>query len=274
MRDADVVLMSGRLQEWDRFGLAPSRLASLSPRAVIGRVTMFGDDGPYADLAGGEVQALALGGLMNLIGLPEREPLRLGGVQAQSAAGLAMLTGVTIGLFARSATGNGGEFVTSVLEAVAHLEWKSAVSSSRPGPSTRRGPDAGPLIVRCRDGFFALFYRPDDWRKVMAAFDDPRLDDPKFGTLASREANREALAATIGEIAASMSKRDLYHRTQGLGIPTGYLATMGDLLHSPQYHARGFLTEIDLEAGGRGVLPAAPWQVTVGVGARAAGVRT
>lgn len=274
VRGADVVLMSGRLHEWASVGLSPARLTVIAPQLVIGRVTMFGDAGPYADLAGGEVQALALGGLMNLIGLPEREPLRLGGVQAQSAAGLAMLTGVLTGLFARAAGGGGSEFVTSVLETVAHLEWKGAVSAGGSGSSTERGPDAGPMIVPCSDGFFALFYRPDDWPKVKAALDDPRLDDPRFETHTSREAHRDALVEVVSDVTSPLTKRDLYHLTQRFGVPTGYVASIGDLLASPQYHARGFLTEVDLDTGGHGVLPGQPWRTTEASGSGGAGART
>ena len=46
---------------------------------------------------------LALGGLLHMVGEPERKPLRLGGHQASYAAGLTAFTGLTAALAARDA---------------------------------------------------------------------------------------------------------------------------------------------------------------------------
>ena len=50
-----------------------------------------------------ELAIQALGGLMHMVGEPERKPLKLGGHQASYAAGLTAFTGLTAALAAREA---------------------------------------------------------------------------------------------------------------------------------------------------------------------------
>jgi len=255
-----LVIMSGPVTEWAGRGLDPRQLVARFPSAIIGRVTMFGEDGPYADLAGGELQAQALGGLMNMVGEPPREPLRIGGFPAQFAAGLALLSGFALALYRRHATGRGGSFATSVLETVANIEWKGALSYQENGTIVTRGSDGDPAILRTQDGFFAFFYLPSDWPKVLAIMDDARLESDDFATRQARDRNRPALLAIFNERASTMTKRDLYRKTQARDLPSGYMATMSDLLNSEQYRARGFFTDIDVN-GHTGTLPGAPWRL-------------
>lgn len=262
----DVVIMSGTAATWAARQLPVARVRELAPTAVIGRATMFGDDGPYTDIVGAELQAQALGGLMNMVGEPPREPLRMGGYQAQYSTGLALLTGFSIGMFGRTQTGQGSSFSTSVLETVAHIEWKGAISYQANGAIVTRGSDGAPAILRAKDGFFAFFYRPGDWHKVVAILDDRRLEREEFATQKGRDQNRRALLEVLNDCTSKFSKRELYHRTQAGKMTTGYMATMSDLLNSEQYGARNFFEPIDLGDAGVGRLPGAPWRLVDGEG--------
>jgi crotonobetainyl-CoA:carnitine CoA-transferase CaiB-like acyl-CoA transferase len=255
-----MAVMSGPLAEWVTQGLDPRQLGAKFPSAIFGRVTLFGEDGPYADMAGGELQVQALGGLMNMVGEPPREPLRIGGFPAQYSTGLAMVTGFALALYRRSNAGLGSSFSTSVLETVANIEWKGALSYQDNGRIVTRGSDGAPAILHARDGFFAFFYRPGDWPRVLAIMDDPRLESDKFSTQEARTRNRPALLAILDECTSGMSKRELYHKTQAQGMTTGYMAAMGELLTSEQYQDRNFFTSVVVD-GRTGVLPGPPWRM-------------
>ena len=257
----DVVIMSGTGAEWEGRKLTVDRVRELAPRAVVGRVTTFGDIGPYVDIVGGELQAQALGGLMNMVGEIPREPLRIGGYPAQYSTGFALLTGFSLGLFRRAATGLGSAFSTSVIETTSHMQWKAGVSYQANGSIVTRGSDGSPAILRTKDGFFAFYYRPDDWPKVLTILDDRRLEVEEFSTQKGRDLNRPALLRVLNECASRFSKRELYHLTQAGGMTTGYMATMGDLLKSEQYRARDFFEDVDLDDFGIGRLPGASWRL-------------
>jgi crotonobetainyl-CoA:carnitine CoA-transferase CaiB-like acyl-CoA transferase len=258
----DVVLMSGTRDEWASVGLTTDRMRSLAPRAVVGRISRYGDDGPHRDLLGDELQFQALGGLMYVIGIEGREPLRMGGNVMQYAAGAALFTGALLGLYNRQATGSGAVFVTSVFELVPYLEWKNALSYQADGLVARRGDEGmAPVILPCKDGFSAFYYRPIDWANVKKLLEDPRLDAEEFATQPLRQQHRIELTAILAETTSRLEKRELYHRAQRIGLPIGYIATMGDLLESDQYLARAWLEEVDLGELGRGIVPGTPFRV-------------
>jgi len=262
LRESDVVLIAGTSAEWDLCGMTVAHVREVAAHAVVGHVTHWGDSGPYSRLRGGELVAQAAGGLMNLIGVLDREPVRLGGRAMQAAAGLAALDGVMIGLFRRQNTGEGAYFTTSEFEAVAHLEWKIASQTQAGRRRELRGEEGGgPVVVRARDGHFALFFTPRNWGEVKELIGDHRLDDARFSDRAARVEHEDELVAIVEETTRTLAKRALYHRAQALGIPAGYVATMTDLLGSPQARARDLFRSVEIEGIGVGQIPDAPWQV-------------
>jgi crotonobetainyl-CoA:carnitine CoA-transferase CaiB-like acyl-CoA transferase len=260
--EADVVLLWGTEAEWSARGLAPDRVAELAPSAVVGRVTPWGDGGPYTGFPDTELAFQATSGFMKLVGVLDREPVRLGGHALQGAAGLLALDGVMIGLFRRENTGQGARFTTSELEAAAHVEWKIATFVQAGMRRELRGEDGGgPAAVRCRDGFFGMFFMPRHWPDVKAIIGAPGLEDERFATPEGRHEHLAELVAIVEESTRTRSKLDLYQEFQAKDIPAGYVATLSDLRTSPQYVERRFFEPVSIDGVGTGELPAAPWQV-------------
>jgi crotonobetainyl-CoA:carnitine CoA-transferase CaiB-like acyl-CoA transferase len=115
--------------------------------------------------------------------------------------------------------------------------------------------------VRTRDGHFGLFFAPHHWEAMKEVLGDPRLDDPRFATPRSRAEHQAELTEVFEQTTAGMSKKELYERAQARSIPAGYIATMTDLLESPQYRARDFFRPIEVDGVGAGLVPDAPWVV-------------
>jgi crotonobetainyl-CoA:carnitine CoA-transferase CaiB-like acyl-CoA transferase len=261
LRSADVILVAGTAREWSERRLSDDRLAKLAPTAVIGWISPWGESDDAVGWPSSELSLQAASGFMRLIGDLDHEPVRLGGHPLQAITSLLVLDGVMIGLFARERTGDGSCFTTSEFEAAAHAEWKIATFVQAGLRRERRGEDNGAMVLRCRDGHFAAFFVPRDWGVIKEIIGDARLDDDAFGTPQGRMKNQERLIALIEETTATMSKKDLYHATQARGIPAGYVATVTDLLESPQYRARGFFEPVEVAGVGMGLLPDVPWQV-------------
>jgi crotonobetainyl-CoA:carnitine CoA-transferase CaiB-like acyl-CoA transferase len=76
------------------------------------------------------------------------------------------------------------------------------------------------------------------------------LDDERFGTRAERAAHADELRSLLGDWFAQRTKHEIYHAAQSLKVPAGMVATVDDLLESPQYAARGFWQTIDHPATG------------------------
>src|SRR3546814_4723640 len=105
----------------------------------MGRISMFGEQGDYAAFKGHDLQALALSGLLYIVGEPDRHPLPLPGVQASYSAGLALLSGVMVCVWAADRKPEFREIVTSGVRAAAYLDWKSQIYFEAEGKVLVRG---------------------------------------------------------------------------------------------------------------------------------------
>ena len=52
----------------ERLGLGPKDCEKINPKLVFGRITGWGQDGPYAKKAGHDINYLAVTGALNAIG--------------------------------------------------------------------------------------------------------------------------------------------------------------------------------------------------------------
>lgn len=258
---ADVILTAmddRRLAGW---GIDIDDLRSAQPRLVVGRTSVLGATGRFAALRATDLQAQALSGLMGVVGEPGRPPLRLGGRQGEYAAGLALFSGVLLAVESTARGGRGAVIRTSSLQALAFMDWKSHIHFVDNGKILQRGSVTGPFVLRCADGFVGFYYRSEEWPAVKQLVGDPALEADEFATQAARDVHRDKLLAIITAYAANLSKHEVYHRAQALGIPVGTVATTAELLRDPQYRARGFIEEFDGPSGARLARPAVPWTV-------------
>ncbi|HVY16957.1 MAG TPA: CoA transferase [Rhodopila sp.] len=186
-----------------------------------------------------EFTILALGGMLDIVGDPARQPLRLGGHQLAYAAGLAAYTGLVASLLRRPER----ETVrVSLLEVAVWINWKSVASVAAMGKlSTRAGRAAEWSVVKCKDGYLALVHQAQDWGGLRRLCDDPRLDDPLFADPPNRAKNAAALADVVEAALAPMTRAELQTRAMALRLPLGAVWEIGDLLEDAQVTARGFL---------------------------------
>lgn len=111
---ADVMTEGFRPGVLERLGLDPVELARTHPRLVIGRLSGWGNNGPYARRAGHDINYLGLSGILNAIG--KDEPVVPLNVVADFGGGaMTLLVGVLAKLVQRSITGRGGVAATSIL---------------------------------------------------------------------------------------------------------------------------------------------------------------
>ena len=121
-RTADVVVESFRPGAMERLGLGYQALRELNERLIYVSITGYGQEGPWAGLAGHDVNYLALGGALDLNGACGGPPV-IPGIQIADLAGGAMqaVNGVLLALAARAKTGRGQAVDVSMVQGVAWL---------------------------------------------------------------------------------------------------------------------------------------------------------
>jgi alpha-methylacyl-CoA racemase len=105
----DVIIDPFRPGVLEKAGLSPEDvLLKLNPRLIIGRMTGFRRDGKYSQMAGHDINYIAISGVLSLFGRKGENPYPPGNVIGDFAGGGAMcFLGILLALLAREKTGFG-----------------------------------------------------------------------------------------------------------------------------------------------------------------------
>jgi crotonobetainyl-CoA:carnitine CoA-transferase CaiB-like acyl-CoA transferase len=125
-RSADVVTESFRPGVVDRLGVDYDTVGKLNPRIVYASITGFGQDGPYRDLVGHDINYASIGGLVGMTGRSGEAPVIPGTLIGDFAAGgMSAAIGILAALAARERTGAGQYVDVSMTDAIVGLmaEW-------------------------------------------------------------------------------------------------------------------------------------------------------
>ncbi|MFZ5916379.1 MAG: CaiB/BaiF CoA transferase family protein [Chloroflexota bacterium] len=104
---ADVVLEGFRPGITARLGVDDEALRRLNPRLVYCSISGYGQTGPRRDQPGHDVNYMAYGGALSLMGPPGKPPLIPGLQMADILAGLNAAVGILLALLARQSSGAG-----------------------------------------------------------------------------------------------------------------------------------------------------------------------
>jgi crotonobetainyl-CoA:carnitine CoA-transferase CaiB-like acyl-CoA transferase len=116
---ADVFLESFRPGVAAERGFGYDELHAAHPRLVYCSISGYGQDGPYRDKVGHDVNYLGYGGVLNFIGEQDEPPVIPGVQIADIGGGSLMATiGILTALLARDATGRGQSIDIGMLDGV------------------------------------------------------------------------------------------------------------------------------------------------------------
>ncbi len=151
---ADVLVEGFRPGVMERLQLGWDVLHARNPRLIFATLTGYGQGGAYRDLAGHDLNYLALAGVLDLIGAKDGPPA-IPGVQIADIAGgsLQAVIGILLALHARQRTGEGQRVDVSMKDGLAALLTIPLALGSRPrGDDTLSGRYACYNLYRCSDG--------------------------------------------------------------------------------------------------------------------------
>jgi crotonobetainyl-CoA:carnitine CoA-transferase CaiB-like acyl-CoA transferase len=237
-------------------------LIKLNPNLIYVSVTPFGQTGPYSSYKGSDLVAQAAGALMYTIGLPDKEPLKVGGESALYTVGVSAFSATMMAVYVRDVQGFGQHVDISAMEVMTVSQIHSSIYAQFGRTPARRGTN----LVQAKDGWVSpgleTGVQESTWLKVCELIGKPELvDDPKFTTQEARRANQQDLLDVIADWAGTKPKEEIYHTLQALRTITGYVATVEDLLVSQQFVAREFFQTLADPSIGDVVHPGAPFRI-------------
>ena len=247
---ADVVVENFRPDVKDRLGINYEDLKKINKGIVLGSISGFGQDGPYAKRPGFDQIAQGLGGLMSITGLPGQGPVRVGIPIADLTAGLFCAMGILTALLEREVSGEGQWVSTSLLQAqIFMLDFQAARWLQMHEVAKQAGnnhPTSIPTgVFKTKDGHINIASTGQKmWEITCRCIEMPELiNHPDYSSGALRSKNRDALNALIeGKTVGKTSAEWIDIFNEG-GVPSGPIYTIDQTFADPQVKHLGIATD-------------------------------
>jgi len=256
LAEADILIQGGG-DGLQAAGLDYEVLSRANPGLISVIVAPFSEAGRYGEGPATDLTLMAMSGIMNMVGDPDRPPLKLPGEQAYALAGIQGAIAALTALNARAANDGRGERVwVSAYQAAVLAGYRDPIVWEWTG---RIGQRTGNRLVRGKSGVRQVWPVADGY-VTWSLVDNPGMvkgmvalmaADGAAGALAQVDWDNTLLAdAPQEEINAWEAILEAWFRTKtkgelarlsaerGLGL--SQIDTPADALCSPQWAARGF----------------------------------
>jgi len=236
---ADVFLEASMPGQLARRGLGEAAIRAVNPRIVYCSLSGYGQVGPYRDRPGHDLDYLAIGGLLALLGPAGARPVPPGLQIADMAGGTLAALEILAALFRRERTGEGTVLDVAILDAIAG--WLGPLGAGAATAGVVPGPLAGAFpcyaVYPAADGAFLALgaLEPQFWVAFCRAVDREDLVPRQYDStaipdvaaiLASR--SRAAWLADLGDDSCiapvntpAEARRDPHLRARGMVAGTG-----------------------------------------------------
>jgi len=259
---SDALVENFKVGTLAKFGLDYASLARVNPRLVYCSVTGFGQDGPYASRAGYDLMAQGIGGIMDLTGNPDDEPLRVGVPVSDLFTGVYAVIGILAALARRDKTGRGGyvdcALVDSTVGVLANQALNYLVSGKVPHRMGNAHPNITPYqVFPVSDGHVIIASGNDNqFVKLCGALGAPELAaEPAYKDNAGRLAHRAELVERVCALSARMSRDELLQKLEAAGVPAGPINDLEQVFSDPQVIHRSMRIDPPSAAAAGGKIP-------------------
>ena len=245
VEDCDAVIEGFRPGAVERLGLGPDACLARNPRLVYGRMTGWGQDGPWAAEPGHDINYIALAGALHAIGPADGDPVPpLNLVGDFGGGGMLLALGLLSGVLSARATGR-GQVVDAAMTDGTALQLAMTYGFLAQGRwEDRRG-------VNMLDGGAPYYgvYRCGDGRHVaVGAIEHPfyasllrvlgLTDDPLFARQQDRAA-WPAMRTRLEQVFAGRSRDDWAGLFDGEGACVTPVLSLTEAARHPHNVARG-----------------------------------
>ena len=122
VEQADALIEGFRPGVTERLGIGPDECLARNPRLVYGRMTGWGQEGPYAAMAGHDINYIALSGTLAMIGRAGEEPVPpLNLIGDFGGGGMLLAYGVVAALLETGRSGQGQVIDAAMVDGAALL---------------------------------------------------------------------------------------------------------------------------------------------------------
>ena len=240
---ADVVVESFRPGVMERLGIGFADLREVNPRLVLCSISGYGQDGPFRDRAGHDLNYAAVAGVLLLGGSAGNAPA-MPGLQVGDLGGGALdaALAIMIALHHATRTGRGQHCDISMVDGL--VSWTAVHASQLFATGEVPGPGDGMLtgrypcyrIYACADGYLSVgALEPKFWREFVEVVGLPELAE---GGLVDGEEGQKTIAA-VQALLRTRTRAQWEEVLAGHDVCVEPVLDIGETFEHPQVRSRG-----------------------------------
>jgi crotonobetainyl-CoA:carnitine CoA-transferase CaiB-like acyl-CoA transferase len=233
----------------DRLGLGWDALRRINPRLVYCAISGYGQDGPYRDLVGHDINYMGYAGALSVTGPRESAPL-MPGVQVADLGGGSLMAafGIAAALLHRRESGEGQFVDVSMTDGV--VSWMAPYL----GPFFASGalPERGEERLNGGWPCYQVFETADGRHLTLGALEAKFWEN--FCRLLGREdlirlqhargRERQRLEAELRAIFRTKRRDEWVELLHTEDVCAGPVSTLDEVVRDPQFQARGLFQEV------------------------------
>jgi len=122
VKDADILIEGLRPGVTERLGIGPEQCHAVNPKLIYGRMTGWGQQGPWSQMAGHDINYISMTGVLNAIGKKGEPPVPPLNMIGDFGGGtMFMVSGILAALVAREKTGKGDIVDAAIIDGTSSL---------------------------------------------------------------------------------------------------------------------------------------------------------
>ena len=259
---SDILIENFKVGGLAKFKLDYKSLKDDCPQLIYCSVTGFGQDGPYAKRAGYDLMAQGMGGVMDITGMADGEPTRIGIPMSDIFTGVYSVVGILAALHERQRTGKGCYIDTALVDTTVGILSNQALNYLVSGNMPKRIGNAHANIVpyqvfQTADGYAIVATGNDtQYVKFCNVLGAPELaSNPEYKNNIGRLKHREELIGKLSALTSKMKRDDLLAKLEAQGVPAGPINNLEQVFNDPQVVHRGMKLELPSDAAKSGKIP-------------------
>jgi crotonobetainyl-CoA:carnitine CoA-transferase CaiB-like acyl-CoA transferase len=249
VREADVFTEGFRPGVVKRLGADYETLREINPRLVYCSISGYGQDGPYRDLPGHDLNYMAMAGMLDSIRDKDGNHISPGIAIGDLSSGMFAVIGILAALMAREHTGRGQYIDVSMFDGL--LSWMSIrFGLFFHNGSSDRPYDAGYGIFKGGDGQpFTLGIAHEDWfwERLCKAIG---LDEYQGIQVAERHQRRKELVEILQTIFSQKTREEWMKILVAADVPVAPVKTPSEVVEDPHVLFRKMIQAVKLPSGG------------------------
>jgi crotonobetainyl-CoA:carnitine CoA-transferase CaiB-like acyl-CoA transferase len=247
--EADIILEGFRPGVTERLGIDYASMARLNPRIIYCSISGYGQDGPYRDKVGHDINYLGYAGVLGVSGAAGSPPTIMPVQVADIGGGALMATvGILAAVLAREQTGRGQLVDISMMDG--SIAWNvfhtlmALITGQQPerGRTRLTGHHACYAVYETKDGKYVTVGALEEhfWRNLCRALEVEDFIPDQF----VEGPRREEMLRVMRETFLQKTRDEWLGELGPIDICFGPVNSISETMADPQVQARGMIQEV------------------------------